>query len=101
MAGLWRPPVSSRDPGIECVFDSNRSYVLEVGPITTVLTNYPTDLIGARICKFQERESYLNVEFLAESLILLQILFAIDDFRKQTLLQQLSARAQKRKFSLL
>ena len=73
----WRPPASSRDPGIECVLDSNRSYVLEAGPITTVLTNYPTNLIGARICKFQEKESYVNVGFFAEGLLPVAILCAV------------------------
>ena len=58
------PHTSESGTGTVCVSDSNRSYVLEAGPITTVLTNYPTNLIGARICEFEERESYLNMVFL-------------------------------------
>ena len=40
---------NTRDPGIESVSESNRSFVLEAGPIKPVLTNYPTNLIVARV----------------------------------------------------
>ena len=45
---------NTRDPGIEPVSDSNRSFVLEAGPIRPVLTNYPTNFIGARLYRFQQ-----------------------------------------------
>ena len=51
--------------------------MLEVGPITLVLTSYPTNLIGARICNFQERESFINMGFFDEDLLSGAILFAV------------------------
>ena len=43
---------NTRDPGTESVSKSNRSFVLDAGPIKPVVAEYPTNLIGARVYRF-------------------------------------------------